>query len=98
VTDQSETPGTQRPPPEAGGLPGAPAPVPPPEAGGSPGAPAPLPPTEAGIPPVAPPPPPPSSSPGRSPAEIADERPELAVGAAFAGGFLLAMILKRLAR
>jgi hypothetical protein len=34
------------------------------------------------------------------PASIAarvDERPELAVGAAFAGGFLLAMILKRLA-
>ena len=26
-----------------------------------------------------------------------DERPEIAVGAAFAGGFLLAMILKRLA-
>jgi hypothetical protein len=26
-----------------------------------------------------------------------DERPELAVGAAFAGGFLLALILKRLA-
>jgi hypothetical protein len=25
-----------------------------------------------------------------------DERPELAVGAAFAGGFLVAMILKRL--
>jgi hypothetical protein len=27
-----------------------------------------------------------------------DERPELAVGAAFAGGVLLALILKRLAR
>jgi hypothetical protein len=41
----------------------------------------------------------PSASPGgHSPAEIAAERPELAVGAAFAGGFLLAMILKRLAR
>jgi hypothetical protein len=26
-----------------------------------------------------------------------DERPELAVGAAFGGGFLLALILKRLA-
>jgi len=31
-------------------------------------------------------------------AAIADERPEVAVGAAFAGGFLLALILKRLAR
>jgi hypothetical protein len=27
-----------------------------------------------------------------------DDRPELAVGAAFAGGFLAALILKRLAR
>jgi len=27
-----------------------------------------------------------------------DDRPELAVGAAFAGGFVVAMILKRLAR
>jgi hypothetical protein len=31
-------------------------------------------------------------------AAIANERPEAAVGAAFAGGFLLALILKRLAR
>jgi hypothetical protein len=31
-------------------------------------------------------------------AALADERPELAAGAAFAGGFLLAMIIKRLAR
>lgn len=31
-------------------------------------------------------------------ARIADERPEVAVGAAFAGGLLLAMILKRLGR
>jgi len=31
-------------------------------------------------------------------AAIADERPEAAVGAALAGGFLLALILKRLAR
>jgi hypothetical protein len=30
-------------------------------------------------------------------ATIAQERPEAVVGAAFAGGFLLAMILKRLA-
>jgi hypothetical protein len=29
---------------------------------------------------------------------VAEERPEVVVGAAFAGGFLLAMILKRLAR
>ena len=29
---------------------------------------------------------------------LANERPEAAVGAAFAGGLLLAMILKRLAR
>lgn len=28
----------------------------------------------------------------------ADDRPEMAVGAAFAGGFLAALILKRLAR
>jgi len=31
-------------------------------------------------------------------AAIANERPEAAVGAAFAGGLLLALILKRLAR
>ncbi len=30
--------------------------------------------------------------------EIAVERPEVAVGAAFAGGLMLAMILKRLGR
>ena len=29
---------------------------------------------------------------------LADERPEVAVGAVFAGGLLVAMILKRLAR
>jgi hypothetical protein len=29
---------------------------------------------------------------------IADERPELVVGAAFAGGLVLALLLKRLAR
>ncbi len=32
------------------------------------------------------------------PAAVAAERPELAVGAAFAGGLVLALILKRLAR
>jgi hypothetical protein len=31
-------------------------------------------------------------------AAIANERPEVAVGAAFAGGLLLALILKRIAR
>jgi hypothetical protein len=31
-------------------------------------------------------------------AEIADQRPEVAAGAAFAGGVLFALILKRLAR
>jgi len=48
----------------------------------------------------------PDESPSHSPslsiqeraAAIADERPEAALGAAFAGGFLLALILKRLAR
>ncbi len=33
-----------------------------------------------------------------SPPAIADERPELVVGAAFAGGLVLALFLKRLAR
>jgi hypothetical protein len=32
------------------------------------------------------------------PAAVAAERPEIAVGAAFAGGLVLALILKRLAR
>jgi hypothetical protein len=31
-------------------------------------------------------------------AALADDRPEVALGAAFAGGLLVAMILKRLAR
>jgi hypothetical protein len=31
-------------------------------------------------------------------AAVANDRPEAALGAAFAGGFLLAMILRRLAR
>ena len=39
----------------------------------------------------------PSSVPERA-AAIANERPEVAVGAAFGGGLLLALILKRLAR
>jgi hypothetical protein len=33
-----------------------------------------------------------------SPAVIVEQRPEVGVGAAFAGGFVLALILKRLAR
>ena len=39
-----------------------------------------------------------SASPQQRLAAIADERPEVAVGAAFGGGLLLALILKRLAR
>ena len=31
-------------------------------------------------------------------AQLAHDRPEVVIGAAFAGGFLLAMILKRIAR
>jgi hypothetical protein len=38
-----------------------------------------------------------SSVPERA-ARVANERPEVAVGAAFGGGLLLALILKRLAR
>jgi hypothetical protein len=48
---------------------------------------------------TAPPPPSASSSSGPTgPAAIAQQRPEVAVGAAFAGGFVVALILKRLAR
>jgi hypothetical protein len=39
-----------------------------------------------------------TSSGGFDLAQLANERPELVIGAAFAGGFLLAMILKRIAR
>jgi hypothetical protein len=38
------------------------------------------------------------SAPSGSGASVAADRPELAVGAAFAGGFLAALILKRIAR
>jgi hypothetical protein len=38
------------------------------------------------------------SSPQERAAAIANERPEVAVGAAFAGGLLFALILKRLVR
>jgi hypothetical protein len=44
------------------------------------------------------PPSPDGSSPPQPLASPFDERPELAVGAAFAGGLLAAVILKRLAR
>jgi hypothetical protein len=48
---------------------------------------------------AAPPPPPASQdSPNAGPTAAINERPELAVGGAFAGGFILAMILRRLAR
>ena len=43
----------------------------------------------------------PAPVPAAAPAGLAvpaDERPELAVGAAFAGGLVLALLLKRLAR
>jgi hypothetical protein len=39
-----------------------------------------------------------TSSGGFDLAALANERPELVVAAAFAGGFLLAMMLKRIAR
>ena len=39
-----------------------------------------------------------ASSGGFDPATLVHDRPEVAVGAAFAGGFVFAMILKRLAR
>jgi hypothetical protein len=39
-----------------------------------------------------------TASPQQRVAAIANERPEAAAGAAFAGGLLLALILKRLAR
>lgn len=38
----------------------------------------------------------PAAASGAAPSAF-DERPELAVGAAFAGGFVLALVLKRLA-
>jgi hypothetical protein len=59
------------------------------------------PPESAFVPPEpAPPPPPfqPPPSPTDGGVAHGQERPEVAVGAAFAGGFVLALILKRLAR
>jgi hypothetical protein len=46
----------------------------------------------------APPPPPPSAEGSAIDGAQAADRPELAIGVAFAGGFLLALILRRLAR
>jgi hypothetical protein len=60
-------------------------------------------PAPAGTPVEPPPAPAPAYEPLASPdgaagTSVSAERPEVAVGAAFAGGFLLALILKRLAR
>jgi hypothetical protein len=70
------------------------------------------PPAAAAVPPVPPPPTRDADSPGAGAVTATDfppagdgggspfpaDRPEIAVGAAFAGGFVLALILKRLAR
>jgi hypothetical protein len=69
VSDQSDTPVTDRQVAMPGATPTAPAPLPPPSTPASTGPPA-----------------------------AAGEHPELPVGAAFAGGLALALILKRLAR
>jgi hypothetical protein len=53
-------------------------------------------PPDAGAPAGAASPGPPAAPAALSP--TADERPELVVGAAFAGGLVLALVLKRLAR
>jgi hypothetical protein len=58
------------------------------------------------VPVVPPPPPPPVIAPSPAAAAAAEsarpenaaDRPEIQIGAAFAGGFLIALILKRLAR
>jgi hypothetical protein len=49
-------------------------------------------------PPAPPPLPPPPAPASTGLASIPNDRPEVAVGAAFAGGLVLALILKRLAR
>ena len=41
---------------------------------------------------------PPSTPPEHGPGALVTDRPEIAVGAAFAGGLVLALVLKRLAR
>ncbi len=57
-------------------------------------------PLEPGVPPTDPSPAwaPSGSEGGGGPAAVVADRPEIAVGAAFAGGLALALILKRLAR
>ena len=57
----------------------------------------PLTPAPPALPPL-PPAPEPAPTPLDRASALATERPEIAVGAAFAGGFVLAMILKRLGR
>ena len=64
-------------------------------------APAPAAATPAPTPPLPPPTPPLPPSPAAAPtgaSSVPSDRPEVAVGAAFAGGLALALILKRLAR
>jgi hypothetical protein len=39
-----------------------------------------------------------AAGPSSGPAEVVNDRPEIAVGGAFAGGLVFALILKRLAR
>ena len=55
-------------------------------------------PTSGQPPPATPYPPLSNAHDAAGPAAVVDERPEIAAGAAFAAGFLFAMILKRLAR
>jgi hypothetical protein len=55
-------------------------------------------PTSAQPPPATPYPPSWDAHDAAGPAAVVDERPEIAAGAAFAAGFLFAMILKRIAR
>lgn len=78
-----------------------PAAVAPLKPGASPAVPPPAVPPPAVPPPAVPPVPdwrPEDDLSSGGPAALAAERPELAVGAAFAGGLVLALILKRLAR
>lgn len=84
MTEPPEIPTTETP----GGAPANVAPVPP----------VPAPPPAYSAPPGAAPPASAAAGTSTGPAALPDDRPELAVGAAFAGGFVLAMLLKRLAR
>jgi hypothetical protein len=99
VTEQPETPQAADEAP-AGHEPVAQPPVPEPESE----------PATAPLPPAAAPPPPPPPGPvstqstgfdpvaGGQEESLVVQRPEIAVGAAFAGGLVLAVLLKRLAR